>query len=853
MLSSLLSSSAYAESINYSIEVAPVLNLTIPTSTINLSLNPNTKDFDSQDLSITVGTNNTWGYQLSMSSTTTSLVNTEDDTVTIETLPTLAGGYTTDTFEDNKWGYKKDGGNYFPYENTTLLESDTAAANDTTTLNFAAKVNYNQPAGNYTMSLSFNAVAKVAPPTMQNLDGSLCTITPTTAIDTRDGNLYTITRLPDGNCWMTKNLDLPGGTTLTPANSNVTANYTLPESSTTGFSDNSTAYVYNSHSSTCADNSPCYSYYSYSAATAGTGASLATGEATSDICPKGWRLPTQAEYQTLVSAYDTGALLATTPFLGVYGGYYHGSSFSNGGTHGFYWSSTVYDISLAYRLGYNTDGAASMLNVNKKYGFSVRCILNPPTNLSEITTMQQASSTIAGNTANGATATLRDTRDNKQYTVAKIDGLIWMTKNLDLAGGTPLYSDTSNVPAGYPSTGGTAFYTLPASSTEGFSDNTQAYVYNSGGTACSSDDPCYSYYSYAAATAGTNPSAGDTEADICPSGWRLPTQAEYNNLVSTYNTATLLINSPFLGVYSGCMTNSLYANGGKIGGHWASTTDDASNAYFMNYSYNGNSSSVLSANKRFGIGIRCVMEGRTNLEKLQANSLTMQGIGNLSSSERSTLFSQMTAGTSYNTVDTRNGGTSYTIAKIGDQVWMTKNLDLAGGTPLYSDTSNVPAGYPSTGGTAFYTLPASSTSGFDDASGAYVYNSGSTTCSSSESCYSYYSYAVTTAGINPTSSEATSDICPKGWRLPTDTELTTLKNTYTNGALLVASPFLGVYAGGYGDSTFLDGDIYGNYWSSVPSGSDSSKARYLYFKDTAAGVSSISRKYGLSVRCLAKS
>ncbi|MEE0888390.1 MAG: hypothetical protein U0L97_04230, partial [Candidatus Saccharimonadaceae bacterium] len=45
------------------------------------------------------------------------------------------------------------------------------------------------------------------------------------------------------------------------------------------------------------------------------------------------------------------------------------------------------------------------------------------------------------------TYTLRDQRDNQEYTIAKLkDNKIWMTQNLDLAGGTALYSETSNVP-----------------------------------------------------------------------------------------------------------------------------------------------------------------------------------------------------------------------------------------------------------------------------------------------------------------------------------------------------------------------------------------------------------------------
>jgi uncharacterized protein (TIGR02145 family) len=187
---------------------------------------------------------------------------------------------------------------------------------------------------------------------------------------------YTTTMI-NGLCWMTRNLDLPGHTTLTSSDSNVASNYTLPASSTSGFSDNTTAYVYNSNTSTfndtsCGSSNPCYSYYSYVAATAGTNPS--SGSANYDICPKGWRLPTQAEYNTLRGSYTTGAALTGSPFLGVYAGYYN-SNFANGGSYGNYWSSTVTSSTNAYGLGYSGSNSG-VYNFYKSNGYSVRCVLS---------------------------------------------------------------------------------------------------------------------------------------------------------------------------------------------------------------------------------------------------------------------------------------------------------------------------------------------------------------------------------------------------------------------------------------------------------------------------------------------
>ena len=228
----------------------------------------------------------------------------------------------------------------------------------------------------------------------------------------------------------------------------------------------------------------------------------------------------------------------------------------------------------------------------------------------------------------------------------------------------------------------------------------------------------------------------------------------------------------------------------------------------------------------------------------------MQDFKEASDSDKSSILSSMTEGTSYSLKDSRDNQ-EYTVAKLFDgNIWMTKNLNLAGGTKLYSDTSNVPDGYPSTNNNPYYTLPTSSTSGFSDDTKAYVYNSGRTACGNNAPCYSYYSYPAVTAGTNPSSGNATSDICPAGWRLPTSAELNVLKGIYSTGATLAASPFLGIYAGHYLNSSYVNGGEAGLYWASTAA--SNARAYYLYFVKTGASVDSYDKKNGRSARCLAQ-
>ena len=200
-----------------------------------------------------------------------------------------------------------------------------------------------------------------------------------------------------------------------------------------------------------------------------------------------------------------------------------------------------------------------------------------------------------------------DRRDEKPYYVQTITyGAVtkcWMTSNLDLAGGTLLYSDDSNVPDGYPRNEGTPYYTLPVSNARGFTNGSVANLYNSGNTICSNGTACYSYYNYAAATAGTNPSSGNSAYDICPSGWRLPTQSEYNELRQIYTTGSLLNGAPWYGEYGGNYGDN-FADGGHRGRYWSSTSSGASSAYFLNY---GNQDVSLDSGVKYpGYSIRCV-------------------------------------------------------------------------------------------------------------------------------------------------------------------------------------------------------------------------------------------------------
>ena len=320
----LFSSSAFADNVDYTVNVAPSLNVSVSSSSVVLDLNPNTKTSDSKDITVTVGTNNITGYKLNMSTTgdITSLTRDSSADGKTDSIPTLSSeaGATANSLTDNTWGYRLNNtGNFIPYvSGVQIMEKNIATNADTATLSFASKINYNKSAGSYAINLIFTGV--INPVCNTTITGTMQDFYPCpdmaigtsgTLTDARDGKSYTAAKLADGQIWMTSNLNLAGGTALysddsdvDPANTRAsgTPYYTLPDGNgySDKFSSDTTAYVYNSGNNTtnCTSSQPCNSYYSWLAATAGgkdaSGAAV-TGDgynAAYSICPKGWRLPT---------------------------------------------------------------------------------------------------------------------------------------------------------------------------------------------------------------------------------------------------------------------------------------------------------------------------------------------------------------------------------------------------------------------------------------------------------------------------------------------------------------------------------------------------------------------------------
>ena len=211
-------------------------------------------------------------------------------------------------------------------------------------------------------------------------------------IDNRDNKTYQVAKLKDGNIWMAENLDLGRTditTDLTSANTNLATTVTAEtfnswrKTSSTGTYD---AGEFISISGTDATSGIAYgTLYNYYAASAGTiTGSSNSNNASYDICPAGWRLPTggynTGEFNTLIGldSYNTLAKMQAPIANGgaafALAGYF-GNTPNEQGSYGYYWASTNNNLSCMYYL-YLSSSYVYMAGRNRQSGYAIRCVLD---------------------------------------------------------------------------------------------------------------------------------------------------------------------------------------------------------------------------------------------------------------------------------------------------------------------------------------------------------------------------------------------------------------------------------------------------------------------------------------------
>ena len=194
------------------VEVIPKSNLGTSSSTAKM----------------TVSTNNSSGYSVFMKTGdgTSNLKATDASNSAV--IPAVSGEKTLANFGTTGWGYNLSTADptpsttfkAVPGSETQITRSENANVRDTYNLTFGAAVGTDLPAGSYSNSVVLSVVANPLTITnltqltyMQDMTWDICNNTSAVnttkqLIDTRDGKSYYVTKLKDGNCWMTQNLDL---------------------------------------------------------------------------------------------------------------------------------------------------------------------------------------------------------------------------------------------------------------------------------------------------------------------------------------------------------------------------------------------------------------------------------------------------------------------------------------------------------------------------------------------------------------------------------------------------------------------------------------------------------------------
>ena len=402
MLFPVMPEGAHAEDVSQSagtkvnLMVQPVIAVSAADNAVSVDVTPTQGgQFEKNATTLSVSTNNETGYSLYLStangkSTLASLNPSVSNTIGAVS-GTAENPVSKDGFGDNTWGYNLSEGTPSDIDNLTYqavpgdstvqqgFGSEGPTARDTYTLTFGTKVNTSLPSGTYSNQVVVSVVANPAYvpnltqiSNMQDMTTEICnasTVGQTNRLtDTRDGRLYWVAKLADGNCWMTQNLDfnipeggltnenglaaktdLPDGTVWDsssdyPPQTTTTGSIFSSTSNTDTYSFDPGMYVNNPTAWTSCNNywngGSCSNwtnvssmtamteertdgtiidgntydahylagnYYQWAAATAGTGGSLDSyDDATGSICPKGWTLPSDrsSDYSQLTSAYN---------------------------------------------------------------------------------------------------------------------------------------------------------------------------------------------------------------------------------------------------------------------------------------------------------------------------------------------------------------------------------------------------------------------------------------------------------------------------------------------------------------------------------------------------------------------
>lgn len=345
------------------------------------------------------------------------------------------------------------------------------------------------------------------------------------------------------------------------------------------------------------------------------------------VCPSGWHLPSKTEWDTLFmvvggqstvgqmlkSAFgwsNNGSGTDAFVFSVLPAGDRNGDGYCGGeGYFAFFWSSTEDSSSYAYYRGLRYDGDDAILsNSGKDYGFSVRCLKDDVSEQSakfssnSVAKSSSSQNTVSSSSWNGEFVT--DSRDGQKYKIVKIGSQTWMAENLN-------YETTNSF-----------CYRGSAENCEKYGRLYQwSAAMDSVGTWSINGKGC----GYKITCLPTYPVRG-----ICPEGWHLPTQTEWQILFTA--VGGLSIAGKVLKSMSGWNWNrsgngtddfsfsalpgghryeyGRYIGEGYCANFWTSTGDSSYYAYYTQLFYEDDYATLTlsNGNKYDCLSVRCVKD-----------------------------------------------------------------------------------------------------------------------------------------------------------------------------------------------------------------------------------------------------
>ena len=207
-----------------------------------------------------------------------------------------------------------------------------------------------------------------------------------TLTDSRDGQTYKTVTIGT-QTWMAENLNYA---------------YTGVPYNSSGNTSDSTSWCYDDDPANCAKYGRLYTWaaamdsvgtWSANGKGCGYGSTCSPTGTVRGVCPEGWHLPTQTEWNTLFTAVggqstagkmlksasgwnssDNGTDAYSFSALPA-GGRYDDGNFYGEGSSAYFWGSSEYDCDYAFRMYlYYGRGLADLDSRDKDYGFSVRCV-----------------------------------------------------------------------------------------------------------------------------------------------------------------------------------------------------------------------------------------------------------------------------------------------------------------------------------------------------------------------------------------------------------------------------------------------------------------------------------------------